>query len=126
VRGTITFLPTLSLQLYGQFFLAHGRYEQFQILLNRDDLVAFDEYPKRADFAFSRLQSNAVLRWEYRPGSTFFVVWTHGRSSDDTMNPLGPWEYSPYDRPLGEQIAEAFDVLPDNTFLVKLNYAFLR
>ncbi len=126
LRGTVTFLPNLSLQLYGQFFVAGGRYADFQILQTRDRLAAFDAYPKRDNFAFSRLQSNAVLRWEYRPGSTLFVVWTHGRRSDDALNPLGPWNRSPYDRPLSGQIADTFDVLPENVFLVKLNYAFLR
>lgn len=28
------------------------------------------------DFAFRSLRGNAVLRWEYRPGSTLFFVWT--------------------------------------------------
>ena len=32
------------------------------------------------DFNFRQLNSNAVLRWEYRPGSTLFVVWSQGRS----------------------------------------------
>ncbi|MEX0821303.1 MAG: DUF5916 domain-containing protein [Rhodothermales bacterium] len=126
LRGAVTFRPNLSLQIYGQFFVARGRYDTFQIQQNRDDLAAFDAYPKRDNFVFSRLQSNTVLRWEYRPGSTLFLVWTHGRRSDDALNPLGPWTYSPYDRPIGDQIGDTFDVLPDNTILVKLNYAFLR
>src|SRR2546423_11844691 len=28
---------------------------------------------------FKQFNSNVVLRWEYRPGSTLFVVWTQGR-----------------------------------------------
>lgn len=52
--------------------------------------------------------------------------WTYGRRSDDSLNPLGPWTYSPYDKPIGDHIGDTFDVLPDNTFLIKLNYAFLR
>jgi hypothetical protein len=126
LRGTVTLTPNLSLQLYGQLFLASGRYQSFGLLRDADDLAAFDAYPKRDDFSFGRLQSNTVVRWEYRPGSTLFVVWTHGRSSDHALNPLGPWGPSPYGRSVGDQITDTFDVLPDNVFLIKLNYTFLR
>jgi len=30
------------------------------------------------NFNFRSLRGSAVLRWEYRPGSTMFVVWTQG------------------------------------------------
>jgi hypothetical protein len=126
LRGTVTFVPNLSLQLYGQFFLARGRYDGFQVLQNRDALVPFNAYPKRDNFTLGRLQSNAVLRWEYRPGSTLFVVWTHGRRSERELDPLGPWDDTPYDRPLGGQITDTFEVLPEDVFLIKLNYTFLR
>ncbi|HXV85754.1 MAG TPA: DUF5916 domain-containing protein, partial [Gemmatimonadales bacterium] len=33
------------------------------------------------DFASRSLRGNAVLRWEYRPGSTLFLVWTRSCSS---------------------------------------------
>jgi len=125
LRSNITFRPNLSLQLYGQFFLAHGRYHDFQILQNPDDLAPFSSFPKRDEFAFSSLQSNVVLRWEYRPGSTLFLVWTHGRNAEDVLNPLSPWGLSPYGRPINEQIAETFDIFPENVFLIKLNYTFL-
>ncbi len=126
VRGTVTFTPHLTLQLYGQVFAARGRYKDFQFLQNRDQLADFDAYPKRDDFVFSRFQSNVVLRWEFRPGSRFFVVWTQSRRADDALNPLGPWPHSPYDRAIGDQLRDTFDVLPDNILLVKLNYTFLR
>lgn len=125
LRSTVTFTPTLSFQLYSQLFLARGRYDDFRILQNRDELAAFDPFPKRQEFAFSSLQSNAVLRWEYRPGSTLALVWTHGRRADDELNPLAPWGPSPYDRRLSKQIAETWELVPDDVFLIKLNYTFL-
>lgn len=125
LRSTVTFVRNLSLQVYSQLFLARGRYDRFQILQNRDALVPFDPFPKRDEFSLSSLQSNVVLRWQYRPGSTLFVVWTHGRNADDVLNPLAPWEASPYDRPIDEQIANTFDIFPNNVFLIKLNYTFL-
>ena len=124
-RSTVTFTPKLSVQVYSQLFLARGRYAQFQLLVNRDDLVPLEAFPKRNEFTFSRLQSNVVLRWEYRPGSTLFLVWTHGRRTDDVLNPLAPWGASPYRRSLNGQISDTFDVIPTNVFLLKLSYTFL-
>ncbi|MEZ4701457.1 MAG: DUF5916 domain-containing protein [Rhodothermales bacterium] len=126
LRSTVTFTPKLSVQVYSQLFLARGRYDTFELLRDRDTLVPFDAYPKRNEFAFSTLTSNVVLRWEYRPGSTLFVVWTHGRRTDDVLNPLAPWFDSPYDRSIGGQIDDTFGIIPTNVFLVKLSYAFLN
>ncbi len=126
LRSSITFTKNLSLQVYGQLFLARGRYADFQILQDRDTLVPFDAYPKRDDFAFSSIQANTVLRWEYRPGSTLYLVWTHGRRAEDELNPLAPWGASPYNTPIDRQIGDTFDIIPSNVFLIKLNYTFLR
>src|SRR5690606_37410579 len=32
------------------------------------------------DFNFRSLRGNAVFRWEYRPGSTLYLVWTQDRN----------------------------------------------
>jgi hypothetical protein len=64
------------------------------------------------DFNFRSLRGNAVLRWEYRPGSTVFLVWTQSRSSED---PVGDFRFR-RDR------SALFDARPDNVFLVKVNY----
>ncbi len=125
LRSTFTFTRGLSLQFYSQLFLARGRYENFQILQDPDNLVDFDRFPKRDEFAFSSFQSNVVLRWEYRPGSRLFVVWTHGRRDDDELNPLAPWESSPYNLPIDRRLAETFGIFPENIFLIKLDYTFL-
>lgn len=126
VRGGYTFTPDLSFQLYSQLFVAGGRYREMGILRTRDDVAPFAEFPKRDDFAFSSLQSNAVLRWEYRPGSTLYVVWTHGRQHEDELNPLAPWGASPYQRSLGGQLGDTFDIVPNDVLLVKLSYTFLN
>ncbi len=64
---------------------------------------------------FNRKQFNstAVLRWEYRPGSTLFVVWTQGRQ--DGAGSQGS-------RSVGGDFRDLFDLHPDNTFLVKASY----
>ncbi len=125
LRGTVTLTPKLSVQLYSQLFAARGRYGDFQIQQDRDILADFDAYPKRDEFSFSSLQSNVVLRWEYRPGSSLFLVWTHGRRAENELNPLAPWNGSPYNQSLNDQFGNTFDIFPENVFLFKLNYTFL-
>ncbi len=125
LRSTITFTPKLSLQLYSQLFTARGRYDRFQIQQNRDTMADFDAFPKRDEFSLSSLQSNLVVRWEYRPGSSLFLVWTHGRRAEEVLNPLAPWTGSPYSRSINDQLNNTFDIFPDNVFLIKLNYTFL-
>lgn len=126
LRGSYTFRTDLSLQLYSQLFVARGRYHDMGILRSPDDLAPFDAFPKRDEFALTSLQSNAVLRWEYRPGSTLYVVWTHGRRGEDALNPLGPWGQSPYDLSLADRAGDAFTIFPENVLLVKLSYTFLN
>jgi hypothetical protein len=59
------------------------------------------------------LVGNAVYRWEYRPGSTVYVVWTQSR--DDELRNVGDFEF-------GRDRAALFATHPDNIFLVKVNY----
>ena len=65
------------------------------------------------DFNLRSLRGNMVLRWEYRPGSTLFLVWT--RSGSD---------YSPFvsDFNLGRDSDAMFGAPTDNVFLVKMTY----
>ena len=109
LRADYTLSPTLSFQLYAQPFMSAGAYSRFRLVrdgraarfddrfetLSSDQLDTPDEEGVRAvdpdrdgvadfrfrnpDFNIKHLNSTAVLRWEYRPGSTLFVVWGHGR-----------------------------------------------
>jgi len=59
-----------------------------------------------------------VLRWEYRPGSTMFLVWTQSRSG-----------YVSYDGSFDMQRDLATDLFrdrPTNVFLVKVNFWLSR
>ncbi len=125
LRSDVTFTPTLSLQVYSQLFLARGQYDDFQVMQNRDDLADFPSYPKRSEFTLSSLQSNMVLRWEYRPGSNIYLVWTHGRRLRERLNPLAPYGPSPYSRSIGNRIDDTFDIFPQNALLLKVEYTFL-
>ncbi len=127
-RANVLFSSTLSLQLYGQLFAARGRYQGFRLLAGPDDLRDFDAYPRRRDFSFATFNLNAVLRWEYRPGSSLYVVWTQARGLDDYRDTLlsGDPFVSPYDRSTTGQFGDIFGAFPDNVVLVKLSYLFMR
>jgi len=65
------------------------------------------------DFGFRSLRGNAVLRWEYRPGSTLYLVWTQDRSSFDPFS----------DRfDLSRDLDRLAAAKPNNIFLVKVSY----
>ena len=64
------------------------------------------------DFTFRSLRGNAVLRWEYRPGSTIFVVWT--RSGESSLG-RGTIDF-------GSDAGALFRGPSANIFLIKVNY----
>jgi hypothetical protein len=78
-----TFTPTLSLQLYGQPFVSAGDYSGLKEVTDPRAERFQDRFQPAEgslpDFNYKAFRSNAVLRWEYRPGSTMFVVWSQGR-----------------------------------------------
>ena len=126
LRGNLTLTPTLAVQFYGQLFVARGKNARYLLLTDRDTLVPVTDYPKRYDFGFNNLQANTVLRWEYRPGSTLYVVWTQSRSSSDDLSALDLVSRSPYDQRTSDQLMDAFSLFPTNILLVKFSYKFLR
>lgn len=66
------------------------------------------------DFNFRQFRSNLVVRWEYSPGSTVFLVWSQGRTSNAST---GIFSY-------GNDMKDMFNIVPHNVFLVKFSYWF--
>ena len=64
------------------------------------------------NFTYRSLRGTAVLRWEYRPGSTVFFVWTQQRSGVD---PFGDFQFR-------RDYPGIFHDRPDNVFLVKATW----
>jgi hypothetical protein len=64
------------------------------------------------DFNIVSLRGNAVLRWEYLPGSVFYLVWTQSRSD---YEPVGEFEFR-------RSMTHLFEVNPDNIFMFKFSY----
>jgi hypothetical protein len=113
--------PTLSLQLYAEPFVSNGDYGAFKELVNGRsrsydarytpfayDLTANDD----PNFNVKSFRTTNVLRWEYKPGSTLFVVWQQAREND----------FVPGGFRFGRDMHDIFGVAPKNVFLVKLAY----
>jgi len=140
-RLNVTFTPGLTLQLYAQPLIASGLYSNFKEF-NRPRTLERSAYGvdrgtisnaggtytvdpdgtgpaapftfSDPNFNFRSLRGSAVLRWEYHPGSTIFLVWTQSRS----MNaPVGVGNLV-----LNRDLRELIGTPPDNIFLVKVSY----
>ena len=125
LRSNVTFTRTMSLQLYGQLFAAKGRYSRYRVLTGPSQAVPYDAYPKRHDFALNVFNTNLVFRWEYRPGSTLFLVWSQGRQGDyaDVFPLAGR---SPYALSTTDRLFETFSIWPMNVFMIKMNYLLMK
>lgn len=137
--------PRLTVQVYAQPLLSNGDYFGFKELsaprrfafarygVDRGQ-IAFDAaggaYRVDPDgggpapgfsfddpnFNFKSLRVNAVLRWEWRLGSTLFVVWTQNRSDDR----------NPGDFQLGRDVRALLRASGDDVLQVKFSYRFGR
>jgi hypothetical protein len=149
-RVNVTFTPTLSLQLYVEPFISTGDYRRlkeferpgtFKFLKYGTDVGTISQDPGGSysidpdgngpaaqfvmsdrDFSYRSLVGNAVLRWEWRPGSTLFLVWQQSRINSltgDGVTGTDPW-VGRFD--LGRDVSDMFGAPADNIFVVKVNY----
>jgi hypothetical protein len=97
--------------LYTQVFLAKGHFSNFRQLVTPSEFVTAS-YAGNPDFNRQSLNTNLVLRWEYSPGSTLYLVWSQARSqgNDD------------YFTTFGSDFNETFANSPTNVVLLKVNY----
>ncbi|BAH40580.1 MAG TPA: hypothetical protein DGD08_04190 [Gemmatimonas aurantiaca] len=119
MRMNYTITPTLSFESYLQPFVSNGEYTDWRALANgrsseRDE--RFRPYTTRgapAGFRVGQMRTNNVVRWEYRPGSVLFFVWTQGRDASDTNLDR---------RGVTDAYGNIFARRPDNVFLIKASY----
>lgn len=122
-RLNYTFTPTVSLQAYVQPFVSKGTYSHLRRLSSTPRAAAYeDRYDDITDpaitadpggFNFKQFQSNVVFRWEYRPGSTLFLVWNEGRNGFDGVEGTKSFR---------QEIDQLMRLHPTNTFLIKVSY----
>ncbi len=140
-RVDFTLSPTLSFVMYAQPFVSAGRYEDLKEFLRPDgyDFAVYgrDRGTSRYDaatrsftvdpdgegpaaafvvgdpsFNIRSLRGNAVMRWDYRPGSALYFVWQQQRSD---YEPIG-------DFAAGRDVGAIFRGRPTNVFLLKATY----
>ncbi|PZX20720.1 hypothetical protein LX69_00145 [Breznakibacter xylanolyticus] len=140
IRASWALTPDVSLQYYGNPYVSSGTFSNYKIMTNplsdRYDGL-FDRIPSEdvamgddgkmhmsyrghefvfdlPDFEYQEFRSNFAFRWEFKPGSTFYAVWTHNRSAYHNLpNPL-----------MSNAWSRLFDVSAHNVFMLKLSYWF--
>ncbi|MFT3913576.1 MAG: DUF5916 domain-containing protein [Anaeromyxobacteraceae bacterium] len=92
LRQQLVITPRLTLQGYAQLFTSYGRYRNFRVAPGGDTRVGYGDYTRLPaataatfaiddpDFREVGLNVNVVMRWEYRAGSTLFLVYTRSQA----------------------------------------------
>ena len=145
LRINYNITPDMSLEYWGQPFLSSGKYTEFKRITNSraasyadrfsllsgnelayvggdeqyqvtgqdgTSLYAFDQ----PDFNVKEFLSNMVARWEYRPGSTVYLVWSQTRNQSIAN---GSFDFR-------NDFTDLFDNKPYNIFLLKMSFRIGR
>jgi len=146
-RVNLNLSPDLTLQYWGQPFVASGKYYDHKYIFDpmaedfRDRFWTYSDAQKtfdtennnyrideyidgttdytigNNDFNIQEFLSNLVVRWEYNPGSTVYLVWSQSRSF---FNGSGVMNFF-------SDLGDLFDRdnnIPNNVFLIKFSYRF--
>jgi hypothetical protein len=144
-RVNLAITPDLSLEYYGQPFVSAGKYINFKRITQTDadeytnryhtfthTEISYNESDYKydvdentdgsndynfgnPDFNFRQFRSNLVIRWEYLPGSTLYLVWSQGRTNSSTDGTFSYWS----------DMKDLFDTTPHDVFLLKFSYRLL-
>lgn len=144
-RVNLNLSPNLTFQYWGQPFVATGKYFNYKYILDPMADIYKDRFftytPEQIspggnqynvdenvdhttdysfgnrDFNVREFLSNLVIRWEYNPGSSVYLVWSQTRSNSDNSGNLDLFN------DLGD-LFDKDDNKPHNVFLVKFSYRF--
>jgi hypothetical protein len=143
IRLNWTFTPRLSLQAYLQPYVGSGDYRRFKELRaartfdfnffgeDNGSTISFADGVYTVDpdgpagpapsftfndpdFRLRSLRGTFVLRWEYRPGSMLYFVWTQSRADTSLAGGSGFWN----------DLEDIFQAPGENIFLLKCSYRF--
>ena len=136
IRLNYTFAPDVTLDLYAEPFSASGRYDRLgelaaartrQVRFYGTDGTTLAKLPdggsqvtdagtsfvlRNRDFNVRSFRSNLVLRWEWRAGSTLYLVWQQDRSADEISRT----------RTTPRQMFSSFGVPGANLFALKASF----
>jgi hypothetical protein len=143
LRINYNITPDLTIQYWGQPFTASGEYTNFKMITDpkagqfidryhsyttdqisfADDIYQIDEDMDgnmdysfdKPDFTVDEWLSNLVIRWEFMPGSTAYLVWSQTRNYNMQDGTFEVWDN------LNNMFTEK---KATNTFLVKFSYRF--
>ena len=143
-RADYSITPDLSVRFYGNPFLSSGKYTEFKratqtmdkkyenrFVLLDNEVLNYDPVNNRysvaeadgsrysfgnPDFSFREFRFNLVVRWEYRPNSTLYLVWSQDRSGINDQ----------YTSSLNRNVKDLFQYYPNNVFMAKLSYWISR
>ena len=146
-RINFNLTPDLTLQYWGQPYVASGKYYDHKVILEpmadnyhdrfwtftpeqKEYVVADNRYDidmdnngstdlsfGNSDFNYQFFLSNLVVRWEYNPGSSVFLVWSQSRNFS---NETGRMDFF-------NDVGDLFNRdnnIPHNVFLIKFSYRF--
>lgn len=146
-RANLNLSPNLTLQYWGQPFIATGKYTDYKYITDplageyKNRFQLFSPYQMRlkdednfeidedldgnfGDYSFEKMDfnvreflSNFVIRWEYNPGSSIYLVWSQSRFNDDKTGSLHLFDDL-------ENLFSNDEKKPHNVFLVKFSYRF--
>ena len=143
LRVNFNITPDLTIQYWGQPFIACGEYSAFKMITDphaeafseryreyTEDQMTFVEEEYYVDenndgvsdysfdvpdFTVDEWLSNLVVRWEFMPGSTAYLVWSQTREYSDSAGAFN----------VRENMDHMFtDQMANNTFLLKVSYRF--
>lgn len=141
IRVNFNLTPDLTVQYWGQPFIAAGKFKEYKVIgdpMNPnyqdryhvfnsnqisgliDDAYNIDENSdgivdysiEKPDFNVQEFLSNLVLRWEYNPGSSLYLVWNQTRNDYIDNGDIH----------IGDNLNDLFTGKPHNVFLVKFSY----
>ncbi len=144
-RIDLVLSPELTIQFWGQPFIASGDFSDFKYITNpkaeqfsdrfhtyNSGEISYDDPSStytvseedtgltyefgNPDFNVKEFLSNLVFRWEYRPGSYLYLVWSQTRSGYD------PWGHFHF----GDDFMDMWDSHPTNILMMKLSYRIGR
>ncbi len=132
--------PEISIQYYGNPYASLGKYTNFREVADASNLSLDKRYLDlekgslidnkytlklngietyqnpidNPDIKRQVFNSNLVGRWEFRPGSTLYLVWTNTRFQDSNQ----------LDRSIWKSFGNILNVKPENVFMIKFSYWF--
>jgi hypothetical protein len=142
VRLDVNLTPTLSLSWYGSLFASSGDFVHFKRVsdplasryadrfVRLDGMITPDASGDfynvtegtetytfaNPDFDLRELQSNLVLRWEFRAGSNLYLVWTQNRGDSEVIPGFSA----------RDDYSRLLHAPAENTLLLKVSYWFSR